>query len=188
MWDFSVGQSGVGVSRKQTLRLSVAFRMFIFKTSLEIPTYGREGWEAGVGTGKNWAVLQTFPTASVSLTGGSGMKMTLQNCAMKLKWPLYPKVNDVGCPWKSITMDEVALCCKGNSWRIDSWRLSINNTPTAGVTSPSLKGDLTVHSSCHHKTIFSFFLPPPSIRVTHQNYDLNSFWGITSTEWGFFME
>ena len=53
LWSQTGWRSGVGVSREQTLRLSLVFRMFIFKTSLGINTYGREGWEEGEGTGEN---------------------------------------------------------------------------------------------------------------------------------------
>lgn len=53
LWSQTGWGSGVGISREQTLRLSLVFQMFNFKTSLGINTYGREGWEEGEGTGEN---------------------------------------------------------------------------------------------------------------------------------------
>ena len=61
----------------------------------------------------------------------------------------YPNFSKVSCRWKSVTMDEVALYGKGNSWKA-VYKQGQQVLPWREIC--------TIHSRCHHRiNFFSFF-------------------------------
>ena len=84
-----------------------------------------------------------------------------------------PNFSNMGCPWKGVTMVEVALCSKGNSCKAvcrqlsDSWDKSF----TEGRS-----------SQCTQDVTTELFLLQPSIYFTLQSCTLNSFRRINSSK------
>ena len=84
-----------------------------------------------------------------------------------------PNFSNVGCPWKGVTMDEVALCSKGNSCKAvckqlsDSWDQSFPEGRS---------------SHCTQDVTTELFLLQPSIYFTFQSCTLSSFRRINSSK------